>query len=96
MAPQRVLACLRDGVAAAVREAQEVDVDTEVEVERLPCFLVRLTLLMTPAQTEGWVALRGRHTTEAAAEMTMFRSMRAIKAMVFTQSSVKIKKKKSN
>lgn len=92
MAPQRVLACLRDGVAAAVREAQEVDVDTEVEVEveRLPCFLVRLTLLMTQAQTEGWVALRGRHTTEAAAEMTMFRSMRAIKAMVFTQSCIKI------
>lgn len=75
---QRVLACLRDGVAAAVREAQEVDVDVdvdaevEVEVERLSCVLVRLTLLMTPAQTEGWVALRGRHTTEAAAEMTMF------------------------
>lgn len=83
-----------DGVAAAVREAQEVDVDVdaevEVEVERLSCFLVRLTLLMTPTQTEGWVALRGRHTTEAAAEMTMFRSMRAVNAMMFTQSCIKI------
>lgn len=57
LAPQRVLACLRNGVAAAVQEAQEVDVEVEVEVEgeRLSCLLVRLTLLMTPSQTESWV-----------------------------------------
>lgn len=36
-------------LTAAAREAHEVDVG----VERLSCFLVRLTLLTTPAQTEG-------------------------------------------
>lgn len=76
LAPQRVLAFRRDGVAAAVREAQEVD-GCRVGGGGGEAFLLSCLAdtLNDPGTNTGLgsgggaqFALRGRQTTEAAAE----------------------------